>query len=100
MSFGATWGQATENREADWAILGLKYKFGDASASVGYEYVDDDRFDDEQHIAVVSGDVGLLPGVTLKGDVSYNTDDPGADDSGGADQDDTIAGVLSVQMDY
>jgi outer membrane protein OmpU len=100
LSFGATWGQKTDFNEGDWAHLGLKYGFGAANASVGYSYVDEDDLDDEQHVLVVSGDVGLAPGLTLKGDVSYNTEDPGSDDSAGADQDDTIAGVLSVQLDY
>jgi hypothetical protein len=100
LSFGATWGQRTDFAEADWAHLGLKYGFGAANASIGYTYGDVDAFNDEQHVFVVSGDVGLAPGLTLKGDVSYNTDDPGNDDSAGADQDDTIAGVVSIQMDY
>jgi hypothetical protein len=100
LSFGATWGQKTDFLEGDWAHLGLKYGFGAANASLGYSYADDDRFDDEQHVFIVSGDVGLAPGLTLKGDVSYNTDDPGNDDSAGADQDDTISGVLTVQLDY
>ena len=99
LSFGATWGQKTDFNEADWAHLGLKYAFGNASASLGYSYADVDGFDDTQHVFLVSGDVGLAPGLKLKGDVSYNTEDPGADD--GADgQDDTIAGVISVQLDY
>ncbi|MCC2664167.1 MAG: hypothetical protein K0S35_2089 [Geminicoccaceae bacterium] len=100
LSFGATWGQRTDFAEADWAHLGLKYEFGGASASLGYTYGDVDAFDDEQHVFVVSGDVGLAPGLTLKGDVSYNTEDPGNDDSAGADQDDTISGIVTVQMDY
>jgi hypothetical protein len=100
LSFGATWGQKTDFNETDWAHLGLKYAFGNASASVGYTYGDVDAFDDTQHVFVVSGDVGLAPGLKLKGDVSYNTEDPGNDDSAGADQDDTIAGVVSVQLDY
>jgi outer membrane protein OmpU len=100
LSFGATWGQKTDFNEADWAHLGLKYAFGAASASVGYTYADVDAFDDTQHVFVVSGDVGLAPGLKLKGDVSYNTEDPGANDSAGADTDDTLAGVISVQLDY
>ena len=101
LSFGATWGQRTDFAEADWAHLGLKYEFGGASASIGYTYNDVDAFDDEQHIAVVSGDVGLAPGLTLKGDVSYNTEDPFAsDDPTGEGADDTIAGIVTVQMDY
>jgi hypothetical protein len=98
LSFGATWGQKTDFNETDWAHLGLEYGFGNASASVGYTYGDVDALDDTQHVFVVSGDVGLAPGLTLKGDVSYNTEDPGAEN--GADQDDTWAGVISVQLDY
>ncbi|HSA81081.1 MAG TPA: porin [Geminicoccaceae bacterium] len=100
LSFGASWGQLLDEGEADFVQLGLKYGFGAANASVGYMYVDEDDLADEQHLFVVSGDVGLAPGLTLKGDVSYNSDDPGNDDSDGADQDDTIAGVVSVQLDY
>ena len=40
-----------------------------------------------------------MPGVTLKGDVTYATDDPDADDNED-DPDDTIAGVVTVQLDY
>ena len=100
LSFGATWGQRTDFAEADWAHLGVKYAFANASASVGYTYGDVDGLNDEQHVFVVSGDVGLAPGLKLKGDVSYNTEDPGYDDSAGADQDETLAGVVSVQLDY
>jgi outer membrane protein OmpU len=99
LSFGATWGQKTDFNEADWAHLGLKYGFGAANASLGYSYVDEDDLDDTQHVFVVSGDVGLAPGLTLKGDVSYNTEDPNAEDNSD-DQDDTISGVLTVQLDY
>jgi hypothetical protein len=45
-----------------------------------------------------------LPGVTLKGDVTYNTEDPnkncfdqtGDDCSSGS----TVGGVMTVQLDY
>ena len=100
LAFGASWIQRTDRGEADLIQLGLEYSFGNAGASLGYMYVDEDRFDDEQHVYLVSGNVGLAPGLTLKGDVSYNSDDPGANDSAGADQDDTWAGVLAVQLDY
>ncbi len=99
LSFGATWGQLTDANEGNWAILGVRYAFGEASASIGYSWVDDDALDDEQHILVVSGDLGLAPGLALMADVSYNSDDPGADDGAGG-QDDTLSGVLSIQVDY
>ncbi len=72
----------------------------------------DDNDIDNAHIFVVSGDVGILPGVVLKGDVAYNTDDIGACEGGatecpatttedvGNNQDDTIGGVVSVQFNY
>jgi hypothetical protein len=100
LSFGATWGQKTDFSETKWANLGLDYAFGNASASVGFSVGDVDGFDDVQHVFVVSGKIGLAPGLYLKGDVSYNTEDPGKQDSGGDDQGDTIAGVISVQLDY
>jgi hypothetical protein len=52
---------------------------------------------------VLSGDIGILPGVTLLADVSYNTEDLGAFEggvNGENEQDDTYGGVLSVQLDY
>jgi outer membrane protein OmpU len=98
--------------QADIFSVGLKYGFGAAHVSVGYEY---DKFDsdlDDSHIFIVSGDVGILPGVVLKGDVTYNSNDPGACEGGAQDcpattvddiannQDDTIGGVASVQFNY
>jgi outer membrane protein OmpU len=98
LSFGATYGQRTDALEATWANFGLEYDFGNVGASVGYTYGDDDRFNDVQHVFVVSGNVGLAPGLNLKADGSYNSEDPGRND--GAKQGDTWAGVVSVQLDY
>jgi outer membrane protein OmpU len=100
LSFGATWGQLTDAAQAKFVNLGLKYGFGNANASIGYSWNDIDALDDIENIFVASGDVGLMPGVTLKADVSYNTKDPGKNDSAGADQGGTLAGVMSIQMDY
>ncbi len=80
LSFGATWGQLTDANEASFVNLGLKYGFGNANASIGYSWNDIDGLNDDENVFVVSGDVGLMPGVTLKGDVSYNTQDPGKND--------------------
>jgi outer membrane protein OmpU len=110
-----------EAAQADIVTVGLKYGFGAANVSVGYAYnwFDDDDLNNS-HLFVVSGDVGILPGVVLKGDVSYNTDDLGACEGGapsatkgpgescpsqsvaeiGDNQDDTIGGVVSVQLNY
>jgi outer membrane protein OmpU len=100
LSFGVTWGQLTDFNEGRWASLGLKYAFDDASVSVGYSRVDDDNLDQVQNVFVVSGDLDLAPGLTMMADVSYNSEDPGFDDSAGADQGGTLAGVISVQLDY
>ena len=100
LSFGATWGQLTDVNQGKWASLGLKYDFAEASVSAGWSWVDQDVLDDQQNVFVASGDLGLAPGLTLKADVSYNTEDPGNDDSDGADQNGTVAGVISVQLDY
>ena len=102
LSFGVTLGQKNDFNEATWGHLGLKYGFGAANASIGYTYGDVDNLNDEQHVLVLSGDVGLAPGLTLKGDVSYNENDPGANDSDTdpPNQDDTISGIVTVQLDY
>jgi hypothetical protein len=100
-SFGGQVGQNTDALESDFANAGIKFGFGAANASVGWNVVDPkgDTPGDTNHIFVVSGDLGLMPGVTLKGDVSYATDDPNAD-ADEDDPDDTIAGVLTIQLDY
>jgi outer membrane protein OmpU len=102
---GVKVGQLLDLGEAQFANAGLKYGFGAANVSVGAVYVDPDD-GEENTVFFVSGDVGLMPGVTLKGDVSYATDDPAADDDDFVDPfvreetDETIAGVLTVQLDY
>jgi outer membrane protein OmpU len=100
LSFGASYNHQrgpTDDSDFEMVSLGLAYGFGPANVSVGAEQDWNDNSDNAT-IFVVSGDVGLLPGVTLKGDVSYNTDDP--QHSEGGDADDTLAGVLTVQLDY
>ena len=103
--FGAKYGQLLDLGEAQFINAGIEYRFGAAGASVGYTRVDPDD-GEENNVFYVSGDVGLMPGVTLKGDVSYATDDPAADDDDFVTQfvreetDETIAGVLTVQLDY
>jgi outer membrane protein OmpU len=98
---GVKVGQETDFNEGDFLNAGLKYGFGAANVSVGYVYFDDDD-GEETMLFAVSGDVGLMPGVTLKGDVTYNDEDTGAncDDGVCEDTDETVAGVLSIQLDY
>ena len=98
LSAGAKFGQETDLNEGDFFNAGLKYGFGAANVSVGYVRFNPDEGDDNNLLAA-SGDLGLMPGVTLKGDVTYATDDPDADDNED-DPDDTIAGVVTVQLDY
>ena len=98
LSAGGQWGQNTDFNEANFANAGIKYGFGAANVSLGWNVFDPDE-GDTNNVFVASADVGLLPGVTLKGDVSYATDDPNAN-ADEDDPDDTIAGVLSVQLDY
>ena len=98
-SVGANAGQNLTNNtfENDFIAGGLKYGFGAANVSVGYVYNNPNE-GDSANLFVASGDLGLLPGVTLKGDVSYNTEDPGANEDG--ETDDTLAGIVTVQLDY
>ena len=98
VSAGAKFGQETDFNEGDFFNAGLKYGFGAANVSVGYVRFNPDEGDDNNLFAL-SGDLGILPGVTLKSDVTYATDDPNAHDNED-DPDDTISGVVSVQLDY
>jgi hypothetical protein len=102
LSAGVQVFQNTDFQEAKGISGGIKYGFGAANVSAGYAYFDPDDDDvndgESTNLFAVSGDVGILPGVTLKGDVTYNTDDAGADDSGGTDN--TLAGVATIQLDY
>ncbi|MGI9491797.1 MAG: porin [Geminicoccaceae bacterium] len=85
--------------EAEGFNLGISYGFGPLNVRAGYSYEDDDDVgggeDRDGHLIVGSADYGVFPGVTLKGDVSHNTDDRDT-----ADQDDTTAAVVTVQLDY
>ena len=93
-------GPADRLQRGQLGILGLKYAFGEASASVGYSWVDDDALDDKQNVFVVSGDVGLAPGLDAQGRTSPTTARIPAHDDSAGDQDDTLSGVISIQVDY
>jgi hypothetical protein len=79
--------------------FGLNYGFGPANVSVGFDRNWNDNADNS-NVFAVSGDIGLLPGVTLKGDVTYNTDDPGKHGDDPDNPGSTLAGVMTVQLDY
>ena len=95
---------APVTQNLDIVNVGLKYGFGDANVSFGYTFNGfDEEGVDDSNLFVLSGDIGILPGVTLLADVSYNTEDLGAFEggvNGENEQDDTYGGVLSVQLDY
>ena len=106
-TLGAGYNKSDEmGRELDIINVGLKYGFGPANVSVGYTYNDYDRLTiggvdidaDDSHLYAVSADYNFLPGMTLKGDVTYNSDDPNTNDR--PDTTDTWAGVITVQLDY
>lgn len=99
LTFGGQFGMNHDFAEGTFGNAGIKYGFGAANASVGWNFVDPDG-GDTNNVFVVSADVGLMPGVVLKGDVSYATEDPGAHADDPDDTDDTISGVVSIQLDY
>jgi hypothetical protein len=100
LSFGVKAGRENDLNEGEFLNGGIKFGFGAANVSVGYVFFNPDG-GDETHLGAVSGDIGLMPGVTLKGDVTYNTEDAFADDDDlGEDTDETVAGVLTIQLDY
>ncbi|MCB2010043.1 MAG: porin [Geminicoccaceae bacterium] len=70
---------ADENQ--DNINAGVKGSFGPANVSVNYAYSDIDGGGEPENI-VLSADVGILPGVTLAGDVSFFDRDDGGDDDG------------------
>ena len=72
---------------------GAKYGFGPANVSVGYS-LDDPDDGEESNVLAFSADYGLFPGVTVKGDLSFNDED--SDDDGGS----TTAGVVTLQLNY
>jgi hypothetical protein len=98
-SLGGNFFQNTDLDEGWGVSTGIKFGFGAANVSAGWVLFDPDGGDTTNLIAL-SGDIGVLPGVTLKADGTYNTEDPGADANDPDDTDDTLAGVVSIQLDY
>jgi predicted porin len=97
---------APETQDNDIVNFGLMYGFEEADVSFGYSFnrFGDSAFDDS-HLFVLSGNIGLLPGVTLLADVSYNTNDIEAccrieDDERENRQSATWGGVLSIELEY
>jgi outer membrane protein OmpU len=98
LSFGASAGHLFSFNQGSFAGAGLKYKFGNASASVGYNYWDPNK-GGSQNFFVISGDIGLMPGVTLKADGAYNDHDTFKHDDG-TNPGGTWALATSIQLDY
>ncbi|HEX6141284.1 MAG TPA: porin [Geminicoccaceae bacterium] len=97
---GAAYGQATDFAEAQFANAGLGYGFGPVNTSIGWVWYDPDDpvVGGDSNLFVVSADVGVLPGVVLKGDVAYNTDD--TQSFGGDLITEGTAGVVTLQLNY
>jgi outer membrane protein OmpU len=104
LGFGVSFNDFKGPQDAqDGQILsfGLNYGFGPANVSVGFDRNWNDN-EDNSNLFAISGDIGLLPGVTLKGDATYNTEDPNknVNDDGSRSSGSTWAGVMTVQLDY
>ncbi|MGI9499262.1 MAG: porin [Geminicoccaceae bacterium] len=97
LGIGAGYIFKEDRDEGDGFTVGAKYGFGPANVSVGYSYNDPDD-DDDSNVLAFSGDYGVFPGVTLKGDIAFNSDD--TDTGVAGDRDSTTAGVVTIQIDY
>jgi outer membrane protein OmpU len=95
--FGLNYAQRTDANEADIFSAGIRYGFGPVRASVGWiNFNPDAAAVPNQNVYIVSADMGIFPGVVVKGDISYNDDNPRAIDGPRS----TWGGVVSVQMNY
>jgi hypothetical protein len=95
LALGGAAGQKMEFAEANFANAGIGFGFGPVNTSVNYNFLEPDE-GDNQHFVDVGADVGVLPGVVLKADVAWNSNDPGSNTG----EDDTLAGLLGVQINY
>ena len=97
---------APETQDNDIVNFGIMYGFEEADISFGYNF---NAFGEEtlndSHLFVLSGNIGLLPGVTLLADVAYNTNDIEAccrivDGETENRQSSTWGGVLAIELEY
>ncbi len=108
LNFGASYGNEEielddfAGRDLTFITAGVGFGLGPANASFNYEYDDfNEGGVDDAHLFVVSADVGLMPGVVLKGDVGYTTDNVDIGEVLDEDEaDDSFAAVLTVQLNY
>jgi tetratricopeptide (TPR) repeat protein len=100
--FGAGYTIETEANDQQLFNVGAGYSFdppidaldeASLSAGIALALPDDES---ESMLFALSGDLGLLPGVALLGDVTYNTRDP-LSDSGDSS---TISAVLAIELYY
>jgi hypothetical protein len=80
-----SFGRRTRSAQSlDIVNVGIEYGFGTANRSFGHTC---NNFDAsgiaDKHLFVLSGDIGPLPGVTMKAGIGYNTRDLGFADGGG-----------------
>ncbi|MCB2054256.1 MAG: porin [Geminicoccaceae bacterium] len=83
------------NGDRDGFNIGIGATLGPAAVSVNYGYADNDADDSEPEAIVVSATVGLLPGVSLQGDVNFFNRDVAGDDD-----DDGITGVARLHVAF
>ena len=88
----------TDSNEAQGAAAGLKYRLRRGERVGGLRVLRSRQRRQHQPGRGFSGDIGLMQGVTLKGDVAYNNDCTCANN--GVDTDDATQGVVTVQLDY
>jgi outer membrane protein OmpU len=97
---------APETQDNDIVNFGIMYGFEEADISFGYNFT---AFGEEtlndSHLFVLSGNIGLLPGVALLADVAYNTNDIEAccrivDGERENRQSSTWGGVLAIELEY
>ncbi len=79
--------------DADIWTAGVAYSLGNVNTSLTYAY-DDNSSASSTHNAVLSADTGILPGVSLQGDVGYFWDYEGDRDSSGT------TGVIRLDFSY
>lgn len=88
-SLGASYGD-DDFDDLDFISAGVAFGAGPANASVTYNFVDPDD-DNEVNLFVVSGDVGIIPGVVLAGDIGYVDVD---------DEDEFFTGVVRTRLNF
>ena len=93
-NFGAGFGSEDwGGSERDWFNVGVGAAFGGVNASVTYGYNDvepDGGRDSEPQDLAISADTGLMPGVSLGGDLHFFDNDTGGDDDG-------VLGVIRIR---